>query len=116
VTVVEAGADAAEHARARIEKSLDRGLRSGKLTAEDRATAAERLAFSTDLEDLEDADAAIEAIIEHAVQARALHAPRRAHARGALAGLEHVVVPIMKLGAGTSKPERVSVWRRSGGP
>ena len=34
VTVVEADTDAAERAQARIEKSLDRGVRSGKLSAE----------------------------------------------------------------------------------
>ena len=108
VTVVEAGADAAEHARARIEKSLDRGVRSGKLTAEDRATAAERLAYTTDLEDLEDADAAIEAIIEHEPSKRELFTRLDAlmpEARCLASNTSSV--PIMKLGAGTSKPERV---------
>ena len=42
VTVVEADDGAAERARARIEKSLDRGVRSGKLSADDREAAAER--------------------------------------------------------------------------
>ena len=46
VTVVEADAAAAERAQARIEKSLDRGVRSGKLSAEDRSAATERLAYS----------------------------------------------------------------------
>ena len=46
VTVVEADADAVARAQARIEKSLDRGVRSGKLSAEDRDAAADRLAYS----------------------------------------------------------------------
>ena len=40
VTVVEADDAAAERARERIEKSLDRGTRSGKLTAEEHAAAS----------------------------------------------------------------------------
>src|SRR5204863_5878763 len=64
VTVVEVDAERGEKSRAAIEKSLDRGVRAGKLSAEDRAAAVERLAFSTELEDIEGSDAAIEAIIE----------------------------------------------------
>jgi 3-hydroxybutyryl-CoA dehydrogenase len=108
VTVVEADAAAAERARARIEKSLDRGQRSGKLSAEDHAAAAERLAFSTSVDDLEGADAAIEAIVENEQAKRELF--QRLDA--VLPDAEFLAsntssVPIMKLGAGTSKPERV---------
>jgi 3-hydroxybutyryl-CoA dehydrogenase len=64
VTVVEADDSAAERARARIEKSLDRGTRSGKLSAEEHVAATERLAYSSRVDDIEGSDAAIEAIIE----------------------------------------------------
>src|ERR671910_3387046 len=64
VTVVEADEERAERSRAAIEKSLDRGLRAGKLEQGDRDAAAERLAYTVDLEDIEGADAAIEAIVE----------------------------------------------------
>jgi 3-hydroxybutyryl-CoA dehydrogenase len=102
VTVVEADDAASEQAQARIEKSLDRGTRSGKLTADEHAAASERL------DDLEGSDAAIEAIIENEVAKRELF--QRLDA--VLPEAEFLAsntssVPIMKLGAGTSKPERV---------
>ena len=108
VTVVEADAAAATRARERIERSLDRGLRSGKLSLDDREAAGERLAYSTALEDLEGADAAIEAIVENEAAKRELF--QRLDA--VLPDAEFLAsntssVPIMKLGAGTSKPERV---------
>src|ERR1044071_647076 len=64
VTVVEADDGHAERSRAAIEKSLDRGVRAGKLEDSDRAGALDRLAFTCELDDLEGSDAAIEAIIE----------------------------------------------------
>jgi 3-hydroxybutyryl-CoA dehydrogenase len=108
VTVVEADDAAAERAQARIEKSLDRGERSGKLSADDRAAATERVAYSTSVDDLAGADAAIEAIIENEQAKRDLF--RRLDE--VLPDAEFLAsntssVPIMKLGAGTSKPERV---------
>ena len=108
VTVVEADETAAERARDRIEKSLDRGTRSGKLTAEEHAAASERLAYSSALEDLEGSDAAIEAIVEDEAAKRDVF--QRLDA--VLPDAEFLAsntssVPIMKLGAGTSKPERV---------
>ena len=108
VTVVEADDDAADRARERIEKSLDRGTRSGKLSPDEHAAASERLAYTSSVDDLEGADAAIEAIIENEVAKRELF--QRLDA--VLPDAEFLAsntssVPIMKLGAGTSKPERV---------
>jgi len=108
VTVVEADAAGAERAQERIEKSLDRGARSGKLSGEQRQAAAERLAYSTTVDDIAGADAAIEAIIENEGAKRELF--KRLDA--VLPDAEFLAsntssVPIMKLGAGTSKPERV---------
>ena len=108
VTVVEADDERAERSRAAIEKSLDRAVRGGKLEQPDREAAADRLAFSASLDDLEGADAAIEAIVEDE------HAKREMFKR-----LDEVLpdaqflasntssVPIMKLGAGTRQPDRV---------
>src|SRR4051812_11119519 len=64
VTVVEVDDGRAERSRRAIEKSIDRGVRSGKVSEEDREQALDRLAVSTKLEDVEGADVAIEAIIE----------------------------------------------------
>jgi 3-hydroxybutyryl-CoA dehydrogenase len=108
VTVVEVDPERGDKARAAIEKSLDRGVRAGKLEAADGAAAMERLAFTTALEDVEGSDAAIEAIIEDEGAKRELF--RR---------LDEILpdaqflasntssVPIMKLGAETRQPERV---------
>src|SRR5918995_4226270 len=108
VTVVEADDAAADLAQARVEKSLDRGARSGKLTGEQREAAAERLAYTSTLDDIAGSDAAIEAIIENETAKRELF--QRLDA--VLPEAEFLAsntssVQIMKLGAGTSKPERV---------
>jgi len=108
VTVVEADGGAAERAQARIEKSLNRGARSGKLSADEREAATERLAYSTTLDDIAGSDAAIEAIVENEAAKRELFERLDA----VLPDAEFLAsntssVPIMKLGAGTSKPERV---------
>ena len=108
VTVVEADAAGVERAQQRIEKSLDRGARSGKLSAQERQAAAERLAYSTTVDDIAGADAAIEAIVENEAAKRELFQ----RLDTVLPDAEFLAsntssVPIMKLGAGTSKPERV---------
>ena len=108
VTVVEADDAAAQRAQLRIEKSLDRGVRSGKLSADERGAAADRLAYSTRVDDLEGSDAAIEAIVENELAKRQMFSRLDA----VLPDAEFLAsntssVPIMKLGAGTSKPERV---------
>ena len=108
VTVVEADAGAAERAQQRIEKSLDRGVRSGKLSAEERGVAAERLAYAITVDDLEGSDAAIEAIVENELAKRELfHRLDAVLPDAEFLASNTSSVPIMKLGAGTSKPERV---------
>jgi len=108
VTVVEADDERADHARHSIERSLDRAVRSGKLSADDRSTAAERNAYTSALEDIDGADAAIEAIVEDEAAKRALFS----RLDEILPDAEFLAsntssVPIMKLGAGTRRPERV---------
>ena len=108
VTVVEIAEDRCQHTRASIEKSLGRGLRSGKLSEDDHAAALERLAFSPRLEDVEGVDAAIEAIIEDEQLKRDLFK----RLDQLLPDAEFLAsntssVPIMKLGAETSQPNRV---------
>jgi 3-hydroxybutyryl-CoA dehydrogenase len=108
VTVVEADEARAERSRASIEKSLDRGVRAGKLEDSDRGAAMERLAFTTTLEDLEGADAAIEAIVEDEAAKRDMF--RRLDEllpNATFLASNTSSVPIMKLGAGTSQPDRV---------
>src|SRR4051812_26981418 len=108
VTVIEVDPDRCEKSQAAITKSLDRGVRGGHVSEEDRSAALEHLAFSTSLEDVEGADAAIEAIIEDE------HAKRELFARldellpdARFLASNTSSVPIMKLGAQTSQPHRV---------
>jgi 3-hydroxybutyryl-CoA dehydrogenase len=108
VTVVEADDERAAKSRAAIEKSLDRGVRAGKLEQAARDEALDRLAFSCSLEDVEGVDAAIEAIIEDESAKRDLF--RRLDELlpdAKFLASNTSSVPIMKLGAGTSKPNRV---------
>jgi 3-hydroxybutyryl-CoA dehydrogenase len=108
VTVVEANAARADKARAAIEASLDRAVRRGKLQDGERSAALDRLAVTERLEDIEGADAAIEAIIEDELAKRELF--RRLDeilpdARWLASNTSSV--PIMKLAADTSRPDRV---------
>ncbi|MEA2311941.1 MAG: 3-hydroxybutyryl-CoA dehydrogenase [Solirubrobacteraceae bacterium] len=108
VTVVEIDADRREKSHAAIEKSLDRGVRAGKLSDEDRAAAVERLAYTDSLDDIEGADAAIEAIVEDEAAKRELFKRLDALLPDAqFLASNTSSVPIMKLGAGTSQPHRV---------
>jgi len=108
VTVVEADDERAERSRAAIEKSLDRAVRGGKLERGDREAATERLAFTVELEDLEGSDAAIEAIIEDEGAKRELFTRMdKILPEAQFLASNTSSVPIMKLGAGTSQPDRV---------
>jgi 3-hydroxybutyryl-CoA dehydrogenase len=108
VTVVEIDADRREKSHAAIEKSLDRGVRAGKLSDEDRAAAVERLAYTDSLDDIQGADAAIEAIVEDETAKRELFKRLDALLPDAqFLASNTSSVPIMKLGAGTSQPHRV---------
>jgi 3-hydroxybutyryl-CoA dehydrogenase len=108
VTVVEVDSARIEKSRTAIEKSLSRGVRAGKVTEEARDEALERLAFTSALEDVEGADAAIEAVIEDEQAKREVF--RRLdqilpEARFLASNTSSV--PIMKLGAETSHPHKV---------
>jgi 3-hydroxybutyryl-CoA dehydrogenase len=108
VTVVEVDPARAEHSRAAIEKSLDRGVRSEKVSPEEREAALDRLAYTTSLEDVEGADAAIEAIIEDETAKRDLFMRLDQLLPDAqFLASNTSSVPIMKLGAGTSQPHKV---------
>jgi len=108
VTVVEADDERAERSRAAIDRSLGRGVRSGKLSEEDKAAALDRLAVTSTFEDIEGVDAAIEAVVEDE------HLKRDVFRRldellpeAKFLASNTSSVPIMKLGAETKHPGRV---------
>jgi 3-hydroxybutyryl-CoA dehydrogenase len=108
VTVVEADDEGIARARAAIERSLDRAVKAGKLEADDRQAATERLAFTSALADVAGADAAIEAVVENEELKRSVFKQLDEMLPDAeFLASNTSSVPIMKLGAGTSRPERV---------
>ena len=108
VTVVEADETRAGAARAAIERSLEKGVRAGKLAADDRDAALGRMTVSWSLGDLAGADAAVEAIVEDEHAKRELF--RRLDALlpdAAWLASNTSSVPIMRIAAATQRPERV---------
>jgi 3-hydroxybutyryl-CoA dehydrogenase len=108
VLVREVDDAAADVARLRIEKSLDRAVRAGKSTEADRDEAAARLSFTTELGDLTDRDVVIEAVVEDEAEKTAVF-----RALGGIVSPECLLasntssIPIMKLASVTAHPERV---------
>ena len=109
VVVTEVSGDALKAGQARIEKSLARAVRNGKLSEEDRAAALERIRFTPDMGDFADRQLVVEAVAENE-QAKT----------EVFASLDKVVtdptavfasntssIPIMKLGMATSRPQQV---------
>ena len=108
VTVVEANDERVVRAEAAIERSLDRAVKAGKLEAGDREAAAERLAFTTSLADVEGSDAAIEAVFEdEELKRRVFKRLDEALPDATFLASNTSSVPIMKLGAETTHPGRV---------
>ena len=108
VTVVEADDERAGRSRASIERSLDRGVRSGKLSEEDKAGAMEHVAVTASFDDAAGADAAIEAVVEDEQLKREVF--RRLDdllPDATFLASNTSSVPIMKLGAETKHPGRV---------
>lgn len=108
VTVVEANDERVERSYAAIQKSLDRGVRSGKLSEEDRSAALERVVVTKTFEDVAGADAAIEAVVEDEQLKRDVF--RRLDELlpdAKFLASNTSSVPIMKLGAVTKHPGRV---------
>jgi 3-hydroxybutyryl-CoA dehydrogenase len=109
VVVREVDEAAAESGRARLVKSLDRGLSAGKLTEDARDEALARLAFTTDLVDLGDCDLVVEAVVEDEAMKVAIFRELDRHitAEAAILASNTSSIPIMKLGTATQRPEQV---------
>ncbi len=108
VTVVEADGERAERARSSIDRSLARGVRAGKLSEEEKATALDHVAVTATLEDIEGVDAAIEAVIEdERLKRDVFRALDDLLPDAAFLASNTSSVPIMKLGAETRHPGRV---------
>ncbi len=108
VTVVEVDAAAAERTEAAIMRSLERGAKAGKLEPAARDESARHLAVTDELEQLSGADAAIEAIVESEPLKREVFGRLDSMLpEASFLASNTSSVPIMKLAAETSRPERV---------
>jgi len=109
VVVREVNAGAAEAGQQRVTSSLDRGVRSGKLTEEERDDALARLAFTTDLAELAGCQLVVEAVVED--EAAKVDIFRQLDgvvtADTAILASNTSSIPIMKLGIATKRPEQV---------
>ncbi|MEZ5270866.1 MAG: 3-hydroxybutyryl-CoA dehydrogenase [Ilumatobacteraceae bacterium] len=109
VMVREVDAEACERGRGRIVTSLDRGIRAGKLTEEERDGALARLGFTTDIADLSDRQLVVEAVVEdEALKTEVFrNLDRVVTDPAAILASNTSSIPIMKLGIATGRPEQV---------
>ena len=87
---------------------LDRGVRSGKLTEDERDAALGRIGWTTDLADLADRQLVVEAVIEDEALKTEVFAALDKVVEGddAILASNTSSIPIMKLGMATSGPSR----------
>jgi len=109
VIVREINAGAAEAGQKRLTNSLDRGVRSGKLTEAERDAALARLTFTTDLGDLADRQLVIEAVIEDEALKTEVFSilDKVVTDEHAILASNTSSIPVMKLGIATQRPENV---------
>jgi 3-hydroxybutyryl-CoA dehydrogenase len=108
VRLVDAAAPALERARGTISKSLAKFVEKGKLSAVDRDAALGRLATSTTVDDVADADYIVEAIFEDAAAKRELFARLDTLTRpDVILSSNTSSISITTLGAATKRPNKV---------
>ncbi|MFJ7156524.1 3-hydroxybutyryl-CoA dehydrogenase [Streptomyces sp. NPDC101118] len=109
VVVVETGTAAAAAGLERITRSLARAEGAGKLTADGRAAAAARITVTTEMERLADRDLVVEAVAEDERAKTAVFARIDAvvERRDAVLATNTSSLPVIRLAAATSRPDRV---------
>ncbi|MBK1784835.1 3-hydroxybutyryl-CoA dehydrogenase [Prauserella cavernicola] len=109
VAVNEVSQPALDAGRARIEKSLQRGVRSGKLSDSDAEAALARITFTTDLDALADRDLVVEAVLEQE-QAKVevfRSLDKVVEREDAILASNTSSIPITTLGRATERPQQV---------
>jgi 3-hydroxybutyryl-CoA dehydrogenase len=109
VVVREIDGPAAAAGRARLEASLARAVRAGKLTAEDQDAALARLRVTTRLADLADRELVIEAATENPAVKAALFAEldRAVEQPDAILATNTSSIPIVQVAQATTRPAQV---------
>lgn len=109
VVLREVNADAIDVAQRRFAASLDKAIRNGKLSTEERDATLKRVSFTDTLDDLAECDLVAEAAIEDEDAKTAIFAALGKVVRpDALLTSNTSSIPIMKLAAVTLHPERVA--------
>jgi 3-hydroxybutyryl-CoA dehydrogenase len=100
---------AQEAGRRRIEASLDRGVRSGKVTDAEREATLARLTFTSDLGDFADRQLVVEAVAENESVKLDVFAAldKVVAAPDAILASNTSSIPIMKLAMATGRPAQV---------
>jgi len=108
VVLREVNEAAVEGAQARLQASLDRAVRNGKLPQDERHSIVDRIRFTEALDDLSECDLVAEAAVEDEETKTAIFAALGKVVRpDALLTSNTSSIPIMKLAAVTPSPERV---------
>lgn len=109
VTVVASRPDSADRGRGHLERSLDRLVSKGKLSAPDRSAVLGRVTWSTDLKDLADRQFVLEAVVERLAPKQEIfaHLDEIVTDPAAVLASNTSSLPIMKLGRATENPGRV---------
>ena len=108
VVVVEKDADAAEAGQQRITAGLDRQLGRGRITADDKRAALDKLRFGTDLESITEADLVVEAVFEDVELKTSLLARiDRIVGPDTLIGSNTSTIPLVILAGATRRPEAI---------
>ncbi|AHH99911.1 3-hydroxybutyryl-CoA dehydrogenase [Kutzneria viridogrisea] len=98
----------AKEALSTVDRSLDRGVRRGKLTAEELTEAMGRLEGTSDLSALADCDLVVEAVVEDIEVKRAVFAELDRRTRpSAILATTTSSLPVIQCATATSRPENV---------
>jgi len=109
VTVREVGDKAAKTGRERIERSLSRGVKAGKLTDSARHAVLSRITVTTDLAALDDRDLVIEAATENPQVKKELFAEvdKVVKRADAILATNTSSIPIIEVARATTRPGQV---------
>jgi 3-hydroxybutyryl-CoA dehydrogenase len=109
VVVREVNEGALEAGRKRIESSLDRAVRSGKLAEADRGAVVGRLRYTTDFGEFADRQLVVEAVIEHEAEKLEVFRgiDKAVEADDAILATNTSSIPVMKLAMATNRPASV---------
>ncbi len=109
VVVVEVDDDMVAAGGSRIDRSLARGVKAGKLTEQDRDESIARLRFTSDYADLADRQIVVEAVVENEDEKTAVFGrlDKVVDDPAAILASNTSSIPIMKLGMATTRPSQV---------